>query len=194
MTELKKIEINLYPYKAREQQGKVMDILEKYFPFAFIGGITAVMLNVILLFLAMVSVLPYQALQKKWEMDTPTARKIDSLRKENAAFGNKQKRLTELTTPSTAVSRVLADIYRAMPENIWLDSAIFNDKGLSFSGGVAKWKDEEYMVSLDKFMKNFRNQEYFASRFAAIDLKSSRKAELNGRQIMRFEIECKKPN
>jgi Tfp pilus assembly protein PilN len=194
MNEPKKININLYPYKAQENQGKFMDLLEKYFPFAFIGGIGAVMLNVVLLFFAMVSVMPYQALQKKWERDTPAVRKIDSLRKDNAGLSNKQKRLGELTTPGTAVSRIMADVYRALPENIWLDSVAFSDKSFVFSGNAVKWKEEEYMVSLDKFMKNLRSQEYFVSRFSTIDLKSSRKAEFTGRQIMRFEIECKKPN
>ena len=86
---------------------------------------------------------------------------------------------------------MLAEIFNSLPKNIWLEELDFDKDMIILIGYVVKWK-EDYLASLDKFIKHLGNEDYFHSIFADIGLKNSRKSRVNNVEVVRFKIECKK--
>ncbi len=189
MIEVKKIQINLYPYQQKEEN-KYLTIMEKYAPFVLLGGVGLILFNIIIFLLTSWLSFPYRNLSKEWKQLQPKVEQINSLKKELENLELKKKIYTSLVTYKVDISHALADVYDSLPKNIWFDNINFDEDKIIFVGYAVLWK-ESPLASIDKFIKRLKKTEYFSKIFCHIHLRSSRKIELYGKEAMKFEVECK---
>lgn len=188
---MKKIEINLYPY-AGDGRDKFIDLLEKFLPAVFLTLCGFIIINIVLFVFTVSSISVRGELGKKWKNIIPKSEALSALKKEVDSLRVKQADYQNLTGATLRVSRLLADIFKSLPENIWFEGISMKDNSLSFSGYAVRWK-EDYLVSIQSFIRNLQ-KEKLGEVFKDINLKNSRKNHLSGTEVMRFEIECKNSN
>ncbi|MCK5288166.1 MAG: hypothetical protein KAJ79_03820, partial [Candidatus Omnitrophica bacterium] len=58
-------------------------------------------------------------------------------------------------------------------------------------GFVVKWQ-EDYLVSVDKFINNLINKEYSKSKFEKVNMTGSNQIKFNGIEVLEFSVKCKK--
>lgn len=189
---MKKIEINLYPYKLRSDK-KLFEFIARSLPIILVATIGIVSLNLIVFAAMVISQVYTKNLNYEWQRISPEARQLDSLKKEVASLKERQSQLQGLVTPALEVDRACADIFRALPDTMWFDTIKLSNKSLNFIGYAVKVK-EDYLVSVDMFIQSLKEADYFSKAFNSINLKSSRKAQVYGREVVVFEIECKSLN
>jgi len=186
---MKKIEINLYPYTSDKDKG-FLKLIEKYFPIALLAFFVLIAINIILFLIIIFSYLPYNNLSKNWKKLSPQATTISSLKEELKSLKDKKEKYQELLSSKIEVSHIFADIFTSLPKNIWLEEINFSNGFMGFVGYVVEWK-EDYSVSINKFIKNLKEKDYFFNTFKYINPKRNVKMKLAGREIMKFEVECK---
>jgi Tfp pilus assembly protein PilN len=187
---MNKIEINLYPYQGNQEKGFVQ-ILEQFFPYVFLGGILLLFLNVILYFTSSFFSAPYNRLSNEWTQSEPKVNALTQAQKSSEELLAKDKRYKDLFDSQLVFSQVFSEVYKALPDNLWFDSISYSGGVIEFSGYVVKWKDD-YMVSIDKFVKGLKQSPYISKEFKIIEPKGTRKAEFNGIEVTKFEVECRK--
>lgn len=189
---MKKIIINLLPSRGGETADKILGVVFKYIPFVFLALVVSVLLNIFLFPVGSFSQLRYKKMEAEWKKLEPEAKAVAALKEEVQALQSVKDEYRKLFSGDTKISRLFADLFAALPKNIWLEQITFQGKELSLSGCVVKWK-EEYLLSLDKFIKNLNKSEYFSTVFKdKISLKNSRKSTFSNVEIVKFQIECKK--
>jgi Tfp pilus assembly protein PilN len=187
---MKRITINLHPLHHKEED-RIYATIAKYIPYVFLGLIGLVVVNIFLFLLVSLSRLGYKSAAEQWKTFSPQVETVTALKKEVEALTAERNEYSGLFAARVETSRMLADIFASLPKNIWLERIEFNNDNLNFSGYVVRWK-EDYLVSLDKFIKNMGKSEYFSTVFKEISLKNSRKNNLHNVEVVRFVIECKK--
>lgn len=185
---MKRIKINLYPHK-RTSDKRFIQFIERYLPLVFLALIILFAVNGILFIVTIGARGFYNTLDKKWVEIRPQAGQIDALKKELVSLKEKKKMYLDLIVPKVDPAHICADIFTSLPRNIWLGEMSCNSERLSFAGYVVKLK-EDYLLSIDTFIKNLQKQQYFSSVFKNIRLMSSRKTKISGREIMKFEVLC----
>jgi Tfp pilus assembly protein PilN len=187
---MSKIEINLYPYQGSQERGFVQ-ILEQFFPYVFLGGILLLFLNVILYFASGFFSAPYNRLSNEWTQSSAKVRFLEQTQKSDQELQAKEKRYKDLFSSQLVFSDIFSEVYKALPENVWFESITYSGESIIFSGYVVKWK-EDYMVSVDSFVKGLKQSPYFSKEFKVIEPKGTRKDEFNGVEVTKFEVECRK--
>ena len=188
---MKKIEINLYPSVKSASESKYFKYIKKYFPIAFIALAGCIVINIAIFFLQGIFNLPYGQLKVKWEQVSPQVNAINEFKKNIDLLRTRRSEYDELAGHTIEASRFFADIVKALPKNVWIDDVWLSDEGISFIGYAVEWK-EDYAVSINSFIKNLQQEEYFTTVYSKIKLKSQEKINWAGREIARFEIECRK--
>jgi len=189
MAGMGKVKINLYPYQDR-QENKYLGIMVQYAPFVLLGAGGLILLNIIIFLFTSWLSFPYHRLNKEWKELQPKVEDISSLKKELDDLKLKKKLYMSLVTYKVDISHALADVYASLPKNIWFDRISFHEDTITLVGYAVKWKQFPF-ASIDRFIKKLRKSEYFSKVFSRINLRSSRRVDLYGRIVMKFEIECK---
>jgi len=187
---MRKIVINLCP-DGGKRENKILLSAQKYASFALLLLILCIGINVIFFVLGVFLQFPYRKLSARWQQLTPQVNSMLSLREEVQALTKEREEYKTLFQESISLSRVFAEVYESLPKNIWFETIKFKDDTIEFIGYVVKWK-EDYFDSLSKFIKNLKNKTYFSTTFKKINLKNSRKGRIASREVLKFEIECKK--
>ena len=123
---------------------------------------------------------------KKWEDKFNITKKIKS---EISELEVEKENLQEIITPEYKISLVLENIFSSLPENIWFEKLNFKEGFINIKGYVVKW-EEDYLISLDKFMNHLQSKEYFSKKFNNVSLKKSKKAQFSNVEILEFSIQC----
>ena len=189
---MKNIEINLYPYKTTTDK-KVLKLIEKFFPIVFLGVLIAITLNILLFLIIGFSHLPYSKLNKQWQQLSPQVASVNSLKNELNSLREEKSRYQGLLSHKIEISHLFADIFKSLPKNIWLARITLKDNQMKLIGHVVEWK-EDYSVSINKFIKQLQREPYCADVFDNIRVKSQKKQDFSGREVVRFEVECKSSN
>jgi hypothetical protein len=84
---------------------------------------------------------------------------------------------------------IFEDIFSSLPKNIWFNNISLKKDILDIRGYVVKL-DEDYLVSLEKFINNLKAKQNFSSRFKKINIKDSQKNDFHGAEVLEFYIEC----
>lgn len=184
-----KLNINLYPHHTAEKK-RIFLVIENYFPFVALGVAGLIALNIIIFVITVFLSSPYRRLTREWDQLSPKAAVIESLKKELSSLQGRRSRYVEMVNYKVDISRIFADVFAALPRSMWLSEIHFSQKAISIDGSAARWK-EAPLASIDNFIKNLKQQEYFSRVFPYINLKSSRKMDLYDREIAKFAIECK---
>ncbi len=185
---MNKININLNPQKENAPSDVVRN-LSAYIPLLALG-IAAVFIIIVLLqmfaFQKQHSYNVYKGKWAEWQDEDTFLKRI----KNNIARLQKEKEgVVAIVTPKNEAAKLLGDIYSALPKNIWFDDLKFKEGFLSLRGYVVRW-EEDYLVSLDKFINALRKGENFSSHFQKVNIKQSQKAKVRGVEVLRFSLEC----
>jgi len=186
---MKKIEINLHPFKDKDKSNLVEKYLHTYFPLVGLGFIITLAVNLLLFSLTLFFNIPYRNLSKQWQELTPQVNALNSIKQELNSLKKEEKELRSLTTYKIDIAHTLFDLSCALPKNIWLANFHYEKDTLSLNGLVVKWK-EDYLASIDRLIKNLKNRDYFSHTFKKIQLKDSQKDKFFGREVMKFKIVC----
>jgi len=186
---MKKIEINFCSYSDPKNK-KFSQILEKYFPFVFLGAIGLVLVNIIIAVTIVLSQLPLKNLNEEWARVKPQSEAIGELQSEVDAFRLLEQEYTGLIFKKMELSRVFSDIFTVLPKNIWFGDIVLKKETIEITGYVVEWK-EDFSSSITKFITNLQAQEYFQKIFKDINPKGRKIKDLYEKKIMRFEVECK---
>ncbi|MFA7677050.1 MAG: hypothetical protein WCY34_02650 [Candidatus Omnitrophota bacterium] len=186
----KRIYINLNPQK-KDVADLTLQNFVNYTPL--IGLAAAIVLVIIILFQAvalrkMYTARVYSNKWLKWEDKAKLIREVKS----GIGLLNKEKEsLREVLTPRYEMVFLLEDIFSSLPKNIWFEGLVLDKDFLDLRGYVVRWQ-EDYLVSLDKFINSLRKKKYFSSVFSKIKIKNSQIDKVNGVEVLRFFIECKR--
>ncbi len=184
-----RVNINLYP-GSRGEENKIRKFIFQYFPYVFAGVVGVVILNILLAGITIILSLPYRQLSKKWRKIESAVAGIDSLKRELDTLRSREDKYKSFLQRPFEVAHILADIFSALPRNIWFDEISFKDGEIKLSGYVVEWKMSP-SASFDKFIKNLRKEAYFSTYFPLITPRSQRNVNIAGKKAMRFELECR---
>ncbi len=185
---MRKIEINLYPFSSSRK--KVDVLIEKYFPFIFLGFLFLFLINLLLFFLNGFVSFPLKKLEQRWEKVSPQIEKLNGLKREINKLKIRNSDLENFYQNRVFISHIFADIFKALPKNMWLEKIAYSNRRLFLSGYVVKWK-EEYLATIDTFIKNLKKEEYFSKIFKNLALKDTRKTEYRGREVTYFILQAR---
>jgi len=184
-----KININLNPQK-KSTPSAVMQNLVSYTPLV---GLCTVLGLILILFLQIFVVRRIYVNRRysvEWAGWTEKSILLSKIKQNIANLEQEKERLQELNIPRYEIYRVFSDIFCSLPKNIWFEKLTFSNGFLNLEGNIVRWQ-EDYLVSLDRFIDSLQESEYFSSKFEKVNIKESRKVKFNGIEVLNFIIECK---
>ena len=184
-----KININLNPQK-KSTPSAVMQNLVSYTPLV---GLCTVLGLILILFLQIFVVRRIYVNRRysvEWAGWTEKSILLSKIKQNIANLEQEKERLQELNIPRYEIYRVFGDIFSSLPKNIWFEKLTFSNGFLNLEGNIVRWQ-EDYLVSLDRFIDSLQESEYFSSKFEKVNIKESRKVKFNGIEVLNFIIECK---
>jgi Tfp pilus assembly protein PilN len=180
-----KIYINLSPKQKKEGNDAIRNV-SPYLGLA-IFALLGIIIIVGVVIAMRASVLKYTDIQwSKWKERYSTLSRIEQ---DIANLGKDKNEFTKMLTPKNQMANMFGDIFSSLPKNIWFNSMNLKKDALDIRGYVVKI-DEDYLVSLEKFINNLKSKEYFNSKFKKINIKDSQKKDFNGTEVLEFYLEC----
>lgn len=187
---MSKIEINLNP-KKEEAYSKALQGIGSYAPWAGLAVAAVLVLAALLQTFVFVKSRSYAAYGKQWQAWEGKANLMREIKSGIGGLETEKNGLAALTSPKHKVVLIFEDIFSSLPKNIWLESMESKEAAVGIKGYVARWQ-EDYLVSLDKFINSLREKKAFSSSFSRINIKKSQKIVYNGVEALQFVLECKK--
>ena len=187
---MRKISINLSPQK----EDITSAMLQRVVSYTPLVGVTAVIVLALLLFLQVFIVkqtYAYHGYEKKWRKLESKYNLIKGIKGEIANLKEENQKLKEVATPEHDIVLILGDVFSSLPKNIWFDGLNFKGETINMRGYVAGW-NEDYLISLERFINSLREKDYFSSKFSRINIRESVRENYNGVETLKFSIECKK--
>jgi len=180
-----KIYINLSPKQKREENALLKKI-------SYYISLCTLLLLVIIIALGVLigikaSVYKYDEIKwAKWKEKYTT---LGGIKQDIVNLENEKNEFKKLLTPKNQMSDIFEDIFSSLPKNIWFNNMDLKKDTLDIRGYIVKI-DEDYLISLEKFINNLKAKEYFSSRFKKINIKDSQKKDFNGAEVLEFYVEC----
>ena len=187
---LSKIIINLNPKK--EQSSGVF--LEKFISFAPLVILLSIIILIVLLLLQLFIVGQIRGVNIKraeWKEWENKSSEINLIKSDISILQEEKLRLENVVNPKNDIALIIGEIYSSLPKNIWFSKLSFTEENIEIKGYVVKWQ-EDYLASVDKFIKNLINKEYFKSKFEKVNMTGSDQIEFNGVEVLGFSVKCKK--
>lgn len=180
-----KIYINLSPKQEKVESAILKDLpyylgLGAIFCFVVVGALGVFIV-------IRMGVLKYQ--EGKWSKHKEQYATLTKIKSEISGLENNNKELKKILTPNNQMAKIFEDIFTSLPPNVWLGSMNLKKDFLIMKGYIVK-VDEDYLVSLEKFIKSLKSKEYFTSKFKKINIKNSQKNDFNEIEVLEFDIEC----
>ncbi len=187
---MNRISINLSPKKETATTAAAQNIIS-YTPLVVLAGLA---IFTILLFMQVIFLKKnhtHGIYKKEWAQWEHKAIAMRGIKDEITLLDYELCRLRKISTPGYGLGYILADMFSALPKNIWFESLRFKEEVIELRGYVVKW-NEDYLISLDTFINALGKSDYFSSRFGLVNIKTSQKEDFNGVKVLNFSIECKK--
>jgi Tfp pilus assembly protein PilN len=181
-----KIYINLNP-KAEKFD---TFIFKQWSYYAALGSALILIIILILGLFTSLRLAQYNGQMKKWRGLEQNAKLLSEVKSQILQLEGERKGLDKVITPQNKIGSIFEDIFVSLPQNLWFDSLELKEDILILKGYVIKL-DEDYLISLEKFINALRMREYFSSRFKKVNIKNSQKRDFNGVEVLEFNIECK---
>jgi Tfp pilus assembly protein PilN len=185
---MNKIDINLNPQKENAPSEMVRNIAA-YVPLLTLGIAVIFIIIVLLQVFAFQKQHSYNVYKGKWAQWEDEDTLLKRLKNNIYRLEEEKEGIAAIITPKNEAAKLLSDIYAVLPKNIWFDELKFREGFLSLNGYVVRW-EEDYLVSLDKFINGLRNGEAFSSHFQKVNIKQSQKDKIRGVEVLRFSLEC----
>jgi len=187
---MKKIAINLSPQK----ETVAIVFLRRLVCHTPLMVLISVLVLVVIMFLQ-ISIFKqaydYSRWDESWKVWKNKYVKISEIKKEIVNLNKQKNKLEEIGTPKYDIVLIFEAIFYSLPKNVWFETLDFKSGSIILRGHVIKW-DEDYLVSLDRFVNSLREQNNFSSKFSNMSIRESKKANFNGVETLKFIIECKK--
>ena len=185
-----KISINLNPHQEKAS-GSTLGNIYTYIPVAILAALVLLVVIALLQLFSFKNGHSLNSYKKEWQKWEAQDKQIKAIKSEIINLENDKSRLQQVLTPQYDVANLFEDIFSTLPKNIWFESIKLQQEELIIRGYVVKWK-EDYLVSVDKFICDLQQKEFFSSRFENINITESRKGDFNNTEVLQFIIECKK--
>lgn len=182
---MEKIHINLNP---KVEKFDTL-IFKELFYYAALG--VGILLLVILLLGLFVTngLSKYRTAAAKWNNWQDESLSLGKIKNELLELENEKKEFQKIITPKNQIANIFEDIFAALPQNVWFAALNLKTESLILKGYVVKL-DEDYLLSLEKFITALRQRPYFSSKFKKINIRESQKQLFNGVEVLEFNIEC----
>jgi len=187
---MKKVVINLNPRKGKISSLALQNIVS-YTPLVAIGAVLGLVLLLLLNLAILKEAASLAIYNKRWKDWSEKAQTIQEAKLLMGKLKAEKDTLEKILTPDYQMAVVLGDIFASLPKNIWFGEFDFHDQALKIEGYVVKW-NQDYLASLDEFIKSLRQKEYFSLKFASLKIVESEKLDFNGQEVLKFIIECKR--
>lgn len=187
---MRKIEINLNPQKTKASD-EVMRSVTSFTPLMGLFTIIALVFIFFLQIVALKKTHSERVLAKKWQTWAKRSQLLKEIKDDIAALEEEEEKLKKTLVADQKTAATLEGIYSALPPNIWFKDLNFKNDFVNIQGYVVKW-DEDYLISLDKFINSLSANALFYSRFSKVNIKQSQITNYNGVEVLDFIIECKK--
>jgi len=176
------IEINLLPLKILNKRRK-----RDFIIFVGICGVVAIVICYILYLSLYQSIYPLKErlgeIKKEIARYQPLLRQIEDVKKENSEIEAYFNAFREVVAKQSFWPRMLYEVYKALPESIWLEEIKSNLK----EGFIEiQGKSLSQTIGVAEFMNNMRNSGFFSK----IDFTKFSQQEVAGKQVMIFKIKC----
>ncbi|MCK9574322.1 MAG: PilN domain-containing protein [Candidatus Omnitrophica bacterium] len=179
------IYINLSPKQKKEEN----IFLKNFFYYGGVGVFFLLAVIVILVIFIVIRASVYKYEDIKWSKWKDKYETISKIKKDLAALDGDRNEFKKILTPKNQMAKIFGDIFSSLPKNIWFNSMSMKKDTLDIRGYVVKI-DEDYLVSLEKFINNLKAKKYFSSKFQKINIKDSQKNDFNGAEVLEFYVEC----
>jgi type IV pilus assembly protein PilN len=175
------IRINLLPVKAAQKKEKLRGQL--FVTFLVLVVTVALCGSVYMYFLNKIQAVQAEIDQKRFEISKlmKTIGEVNQFKKRQKELRAKLDVLEKLETARSGPVRLLDELYKAMPEKLWLTS-------FSESGGKAKIEGvgvNEETVAL--FMRNLESSDFYSN----VDLQVTQLNVKDGNKFQKFSLVCK---
>lgn len=187
---MNKIVINLNPQK-ENAPSEVMRNIVGYTPLVVLGAGFIFVVIVLLQLIAFSKTHTYNVYKAKWAQWEDKDRLLKEIKTDIERLEAEKAAIGQVATARYEMAKIFADIFSALPKNIWFSNISFQKDFLSLQGNVVRW-NEDYLASLDKFIDKLRRSQYFSTRFQKINIKQSQKTNFNGVEVLQFSLECLK--
>ena len=187
---MSKIVINLNPQK-EHATSEVMRSIVGYTPLLLLSAGLIFVVIVLLQLVAFQKTYSYNVYKSKWAQWEDEDRLLKEIKADIARLDAEKLATTQVVTPTYEMAKIFADIFSALPKNIWFSNLSLQGDSLSLQGNVVRW-NEDYLASLDKFIEKLRQSQYFSTKFQKLNIKQSQKTNFNGVEVLQFSIECVK--
>lgn len=180
-----RIYINLSPKQKKEENISLKNL-------SYYAGLSAFFLLIIIISLGVfiaIRATVYKYEDIKWSKWKEKYETISKIKKEIAGLESDRIEFKKILTTKNQMANIFEDIFSSLPDNIWFNSINTKKDTLDIRGYVVKI-NEDYLVSLEKFINNLKAKEYFSSRFKKINIKDSQKSDFNTAEVLEFYIEC----
>ncbi|MBU1122522.1 MAG: PilN domain-containing protein [Candidatus Omnitrophica bacterium] len=188
---MSQIYINLNPRKERVES-IIFHKIVSYLPFVALGVGATFIVILVMNFFVIGKMATFNRYKQQWKANEDKYNQILKIKSQAQQLSQEAKILRQVTTPATRIVKVLEDVYKVLPQNIWFKDLTFKEGSINFQGYVVAWK-EDYLISLvDKFMSPLKQREYFSSKFSKVNLKHSQRKTFYGIEVLEYSMECEK--
>ncbi len=162
------IEINLLPEDSRPVKTGVV-----YDPKQFLFGLPVILFILIIahFYITAQSISvnkEYSALNKKWK-ETAAQREALKSNKDKNTLSNGTLSFAQASKARIAWAQKLALISTNLPQGVWLNELIVNDKNFTLKGSVVS-ADKQEMGLINDFLNSLKQDKVFFSGFLSLEL------------------------
>lgn len=186
---MEKIKINLNP-KAKNTGNQS---LSKFFDYTPLLAIVVVFLALVWLLsglILLIRVADRNRLTAAWQELRPQNDRLLEIKRQISGLEMKKRNLKAAKLAGEG-GVLLENLFLALPENIWLTNLQIKENSVEINGYALIWQ-EDALVSLERLVNNLAQDVLFGEKFKNIAIRSTRKDEFRGREVVRFFLECKK--
>ncbi|MCK4917486.1 MAG: PilN domain-containing protein [Candidatus Omnitrophica bacterium] len=185
-----KIIINLNP-KKEQSSGSFSQKLISFTPLVILSNICIFIVLLLLQFFIISQIRSVNITNNKWKEWEIKSNAINLIKSDINNLQKEKIKLENVVNPKNDTALILDEIYASLPKNIWFNKLSFTEENMVIKGFVVKWQ-EDYLVSVDKFINNLINKEYSKSKFEKVNMTGSNQIKFNGIEVLEFSVKCKK--
>ena len=185
-----KIVINLNP-KKEQSSGLFLQKIISSTPLIILATIFIFIVILFQQFFIMNEIHSVNIKKNKWKEWGTKSNEINLIKSDINNLQKEKIKLENVVNPKNDTALILDEIYASLPKNIWFNKLSFTEENMVIKGFVVKWQ-EDYLVSVDKFINNLINKEYSKSKFEKVNMTGSNQIKFNGIEVLEFSVKCKK--
>ena len=173
---------------------------KKYIKYAFlldrIGSYAVkvlavfVLLNILIFLVSSFKFVAFKRAEALYAGEKGNLSFIESLKKEVATQRNEVEALKKMVFPDMYFSRIMYEVYEALPNSIWLSELEYKDNILFIAGSAVSYQ-QDAETSVSNFSQKLSLQKMMSEYFKQVKITSLKKEKINNINIVNFTLECK---